>query len=166
MLRRSSPYQLPQYLQPLQQAAGSGLIGSQSLQNLRFALIHAPLLQIVTVSHKVDDAVHAPVSPLGEQVGHMGLEGLALAAGPGGCTGERGNQFQNGRGIRTALGRRLFGCRPADPCPQLVVDPQEGISVPGVLGQSKDIHNIPHHPVGKETAVHLAAAVGDALTLQ
>ena len=96
----------------------------------------------------------------------MGLERPALFPGPGGCRRRGRDVLQNGLPCPTGLSSRFLGQGTADARPQLVVDVQKTLRVARRLGQTDDIRNIPHHPVGEKDALHLAAAVWDTGALQ
>ena len=61
---------------------------------------------------------------------------------------------------------RLLGQAPADPRPQLVVQPQEPLPVPGVQGKTDHVRDVSDHPAGEKGALHLAAAVWSPGPLQ
>ena len=114
----------------------------------------------------VDDAVHRPVRPLLQQVIHVSLKGFTLLAAPGGEGGAARQILQQSFPSGGTLVDRFLGGGTADARPQLVIEVQEQLAVPGVLGQPDQVGHVPHHPVGEKAAVHLAAAVGGTGALQ
>lgn len=94
--RSPRPHHLFQLLQPLQQGQRRGLVRPNGLQNVRPTPVHAVLLQVGPIAHKVDDTVHRPVPPLLEQIGQMGTQGGALPSGPGRGAGLTADIGQDG----------------------------------------------------------------------
>ena len=104
------------------------------------------------------------VHPIGQEVLHVGLQSFALAPcplGEGVVLAEDDHEGPFG-----AVTHRMLGGGFADACAEFIVDPQEDFTIHRIQGQTHDIRNVPYHPVTEKIAIHLAAAVRDALPLQ
>ena len=159
-VRRPLLHQRPQFFQPGQQPGRGGFRFPQRFQDIRLAAVHAPLFPIGPVAHLLHHPAHRRVRPVPRQAGQMTFQLTAPFAGPGGSL--RVSRQVSQRILPRLLrpGRGLLGQSLGDARPQLIIQGQEQRAVSGSLRKAQQIGDIPHHPMGKEQALHLAAAVG------
>ena len=108
------------------------------------------------------DTIDGFVCPLVQHVGKVGGQGLALHLGPGGQPLQFCQLGQQLAPLPDDGFRRHLG----DARMELVVNAGENLPVVWMMGEGHQIQHVPDHPMGEEAALHLAAAIPDALAVQ